>query len=248
MNNFTLEVCADSVESVLAAERGGANRIELCQNLVIGGTTPSPALFREIRRFSDIRIHILIRPRYGDFCYTEHEFSIMKEEIRTFRKLGAQGIVIGILKPDGTLDVERMRELIQEAGEMSVTLHRAFDVCANPYEALEQAVDLGVNTILTSGQRNKCTEGVDLLKELEVRSRGRIEIQAGAGVDAAAIRELFPKTNIHAYHMSGKIVLDSAMKYRKEGVSMGMPSLSEFDLIRTDENLIREVQELFATL
>ena len=148
MSKFTLEVCADSVESVLAAEKGGADRIELCGNVVIGGTTPSESLFREIRRYSDIKIHALIRPRFGDFCYTEYEFDIIRSEVRRFRELGAQGVVIGMLRPDGSLDVEHLAQLMEEANGMSVTLHRAFDVCRDPMEALEQVISLGFNTIL----------------------------------------------------------------------------------------------------
>ena len=169
-------------ESALAAAKGGASRLELCQNLVIGGTTPDASLFKEIRRYSDICIHILVRPRYGDFLYSDYEFDIMKDEIGMFRELGAQGVVIGMLRPDGHLDLERMAGLKEAAGDMSVTLHRAFDVCADPMEAMEQAIELGINTILTSGQKECCTQGADLLAELQEKSQGRIVIQAGAGV------------------------------------------------------------------
>lgn len=248
MKNYTLEVCADSVESVLAAESGGATRIELCQNLVIGGTTPDASLFKEIRKYSDICIHILVRPRYGDFLYSDYEYNIMQDEIRMFRELGAQGVVIGMLRSDGHLDMERMKGLKEAAGDMSVTLHRAFDVCADPMEAMEQAVELGIHTILTSGQKENCTQGADLLAELQKKSNGRIVIQAGAGVDAEAVRLLYPKTGIQAYHMSGKKVMDSAMEYRKEGVSMGLPSISEYELMRTDEAKVREVKELLERL
>ena len=134
---------SDSVESALAAVKGGANRLELCSNLVIGGTTPSQWLYEEIRKESDIRIHALIRPRFGDFCYTDHEFEIIRNEVRMSRKLGAEGVVIGILCPDGTLNMEEMEKLMEDAGDMSVTLHRAFDVCRNPYETFEQAKRLG---------------------------------------------------------------------------------------------------------
>lgn len=248
MENFILEVCADSVESVLAAQRGGATRIELCQNLVIGGTTPSPCLFQEIRRHTDIRIHVLIRPRYGDFCYSEYEFTMMRDEVEMFRKLGAEGVVIGMLLPDGSLDVERMRALRKAAGEMSVTLHRAFDVCADPLKAMEQAIALGFDTILTSGQSDVCTDGAPLLAELQRRSRGRICIQAGTGVDEEAVRELYPKTGITAYHMSGKQVLNSVMEYRKTQVHMGLPFISEYELIRTDEQKVRAVRSLLEEL
>ena len=244
MSKFTLEVCADSVESVLAAEKGGADRIELCGNVVIGGTTPSESLFREIRRHSDIKIHALIRPRFGDFCYTEYEFDIIRSEVRRFRELGAQGVVIGMLRPDGSLDVEHLAQLMEEAKGMSVTLHRAFDVCRDPFEALETAKELGVNTILTSGQRKSAKEGVEILKQLALKADGKVDIMAGAGIDADAIRYLAPKTGITTFHMSGKMTLDSRMVYRKEGINMGLPSMSEFEIWRTDEKKVEEAREV----
>lgn len=247
-NGYILEACVDSVESALAAERGKADRLELCGNLVIGGTTPSPCLFEEIRNVSDICTHVLIRPRFGDFCYTDHEFSVMVREIRSFRKLGADGVVIGILRPDGTLDMKRMRQLMEEAQEMSVTLHRAFDVCADPFEAMEQAKELGIHTILTSGQKNHCLEGKMLLKQLVERENGQITIQVGSGVDAEVIREIQPYTGAHAFHMSGKKTIDSRMIYRKEGVSMGLPSLSEFEIYRTEEEKIRQARRVLDNL
>mgnify|MGYP000087425370 CR=1 FL=1 len=159
MKDYILETCVDSVESAMAAAEGGADRLELCSNLIIGGTTPGPWLFEEIRKRSDIRIHALIRPRFGDFCYTDYEWRIMKEEIRMFRDRGADGIVIGMLKPDGILDRDRMEALLEERGGMSVTLHRAFDVCKEPMETLAVAKTMGIQTILTSGQKNTCMEG-----------------------------------------------------------------------------------------
>lgn len=244
MSKFTFEVCADSVESVLAAQKGGADRIELCGNVVIGGTTPSESLYREIRKHSDIKIHALIRPRFGDFCYTEYEFNIIRAEVKRFRELGAQGVVIGMLKPDGSLDMEHMKMLMEEADGMSVTLHRAFDVCKDPMEALEQAVSLGINTILTSGQKNNCVEGTPLLAELVKKSAGRIHIMAGAGVNAEAVSSIYEKTGITDYHMTGKIVLESEMQYRKEGVNMGLPSLSEFEIFRTSEQEVRKARNV----
>lgn len=240
MRNYILEACVDSVESALAAQRGGATRLELCGNLVIGGTTPSVSLFREIRRLTDLRIHVLIRPRFGDFCYTDYEFAIMCDEVKTFKALGAEGVVIGILHPDGTLNLRQMRKLMKCADGMSVTLHRAFDVCVDPMAALEQAVALSIDTILTSGQEDTCMQGKALLAEL-VRAAGtRISIQIGSGVDADVIRALVPVTGARAYHMSGKITADSRMTYRKTGVSMGLPSLSEYTIFRTEEQRIHE--------
>ena len=166
MKDFVLEACVDSVESALAAVKGGATRLELCSNLVIGGTTPSQWLYEEIRKESDIRIHALIRPRFGDFCYTDHEFEIIRNEVRMFRKLGAEGVVIGNLRPDGTLNMEEMEQLMDAAGDMSVTLHRAFDVCKDPFAALEAAKALNLSTILTSGQAASAPAGASLLRRL----------------------------------------------------------------------------------
>lgn len=248
MKDYILEACVDSVESALAAAEGGATRLELCSNLIIGGTTPSPWLFKEIRKHTDIRIHALIRPRFGDFCYTDSEFSIIKQAVADFRELGAEGVVIGVLKPDGTLNMEQMKELMDAAGDMSVTLHRAFDVCVDPYETMEQAIELGIDTILTSGQKNVCTEGADLLRDLVEKSKGRITIQVGSGVSAEVIQKMYPLTNATAYHMSGKVTLDSVMEYRKEGVNMGLPTLSEFEVWRTDAEKIKAAKKVLEEL
>ena len=248
MKDYILEACVDSVESALAAAEGGATRLELCSNLIIGGTTPSPWLFKEIRKHTDIRIHALIRPRFGDFCYTDSEFAIIKQAVADFRELGAEGVVIGVLKPDGTLNMEQMKELMDAAGDMSVTLHRAFDVCVDPYETMEQAIELGIDTILTSGQKNVCTEGADLLRDLVEKSKGRITIQIGSGVSAEVIQKKYPLTNAIAYHMSGKVTLDSVMEYRKEGVNMGLPTLSEFEVWRTDAEKIKAAKKVLEEL
>lgn len=248
MKGFILEACVGSVESALAAERGGATRLELCGELIVGGVTPSPCLFQEIRKHSNIRTHILIRPRFGDFCYTDAEFEIMKAEVAAFGTLGAEGVVIGILKPDGTLDLNRLKVLKELAGDMSVTLHRAFDVCADPMAAMEQAIALGFDTILTSGQKNTCTEGASLIKELVKESQGRIVIQAGGGVNAEVIESLYPVTGGRAYHMSGKMTVESAMEYRKSDVSMGLPCLSEYEIVRTDQEAIRKARRVLEAL
>lgn len=248
MKKYILEVCVDSVESALAAVEGGATRLELCGNLIIGGTTPSPGLFREIRRYTDIPIHILIRPRFGDFLYTDYEFNVMKEDVKTFKELGAEGMVAGILKADGTLNTEQLRELMIQAEGMPVTLHRAFDVCANPCEALEQAVELGIKTILTSGQADICLNGAGLIRELIHCGKGRIEIMAGGGVDASIIRQLYPITRASVYHMSGKAVQDSPMQFRKKGVNMGFASISEYEIWRTDASRIREAVQALEEL
>lgn len=244
MNNgsdkpYILEACVDSAESADIATKAGANRLELCSNLMIGGTTPTLAAFRQVRKKCKNTIHVLIRPRYGDFCYSDDEFEIMLEEIRIFSKEGADGVVIGILKPDGKLDVDRMSVLIREAGGMSITLHRAFDVCADPYEMMEQAIDLNIHTILTSGQKKDCLEGKACLEKLVSQSLGRIDIMAGSGVDASAIEKLYD-TGIRSYHMSGKTILQSPMIYRKQDVHMGLDTFNEYELWRTQDEKIRK--------
>ena len=244
MENYILECCVDSVESAINAAKGGASRLELCSNLVIGGTTPDVALVKEIRKYTDIRIHALIRPRFGDFCYTEHEMEIMKAQIRALKEAGVEGVVIGILKEDGALDCDKMQELLQECKGMSVTLHRAFDMCDDPYKAMEQAIELGIHTILTSGQKQSAWEGRELLAELIEKADGRIDIMAGAGIGASVIEQLIPVTKGSNYHMSGKVTLDSPMKYRKADVSMGLPSLSEYEIWQTSEEHVRSAVEV----
>lgn len=243
--SYVLEACVDSVKSAIEAEKGGAQRVELCSNLIIGGTSPGAALFRQIRKHTNLKIRVLLRPRFGDFCYDDYEFEMMKEDVAMYRELGADGIVTGILCPDGNLDVERMQELIEIAGNTDVALHRAFDVCRNPKKTLEEAVQLGMKTILTSGQKNSAWEGRDMLKELVIQSAGRIEILAGAGISPETIDKLAPYTQVTAYHMSGKVTLDSRMEFRREGVSMGFPGFHEYQIWQTDaENIRRAVEVL----
>lgn len=235
---YVLEACVDSVESALAAWRGGAKRIELCSDLVIGGTTPSTAMFQSIKEKTDLEIRVLLRPRFGDFCYSKYEMDILRREVEIFRALGADGVVTGVLKPDGTLNVDEMRILIDKAGDMDVALHRAFDVSANPFQTMEEAVGLGMKTILTSGQRNSAWEGRELLAQLVEKSRDRIEILAAGGIHAEVIRKLVPVTGVSAFHMSGKTVKDSRMSFRREGVNMGLPGLGEFEIWETSREFI----------
>lgn len=241
---YTLECCVDSVESAVCAKEGGADRLELCANLVIGGTTPTLALFEEIRKTVDIRIHVLIRPRFGDFLYTPHEAAVICREIDTFRRAGAEGVVIGSLTPDGSLHMEQMKRFLDCAGDLSVTLHRAFDMCSDPFTALEQAKELGISTILTSGQAPSCIAGLTRMKELLAAAGGDITILAGAGINAEAVRVLLDQTELTAFHMSGKKIIRSGMRYRNPHVSMGLPGMSEYDIWQTDTESVRAVRRL----
>ena len=234
------EVCVDCYESAKAAQNGGADRLELCANLVIGGTTPSEFLFSQIHRDLTVPVNVLIRPRFGDFLYTRQEVAQMEEEIARFRDLGANGVVIGVLTADGELDMPNLVRLKQAAGSMDVTLHRAFDMVRDQKRALEQAIHLGFTTILTSGGQGSALKGRENLAELNALAGNQIRLMAGAGVNAANIPELYRATGITAYHGSCRVgSLDSAMRYRNPNVNMGLPGLSEYTLLRTDEQEVR---------
>ena len=248
MEKYILECCVDSVESAIEAQKGGANRIELCSALVIGGLSPSKALFDKVRENVQIKIHVLLRPRFGDFCYTDLEHEVIKNEVLMFKELGADGVVIGALKPDGSLNLKQMKELVEEAAGMSITLHRAFDMCAEPFKTLEAVKDLGIHTILTSGQKNNCLDGKELLGQLVEIADGKVDILIGGGVDVSVIPSLYESTKATSYHMSGKIALDSEMQYRKEDVSMGVASMSEYQIWRTSAERVAQVKHVLDTL
>ena len=245
---FELEVCVDSVESAESAARGGATRLELCENLVIGGTSPCEDLFDLVRARVDIPIRVLLRPRFGDFLYSADEFELLRRQVRRFAARGADGVVIGVLTPDGALDEVRMAELIALADGLGVTLHRAFDVCRDPFAALAAARRLGVDTILTSGQRACCADGAALLAELVRTADDAPQILIGAGVNADVIRALQPATGATAFHLSGKRTEDSRMIYRREGVPMGLPGISEYELWRCDEAAVRAARQALEAL
>lgn len=234
MEKYILECCVDSIESAIEAEKGGSNRLELCANLIIGGTSPSLALFKKVKEKTNIKINVLLRPRFGDFLYSDYEFEILKEEVKQFKEAGSDGVVIGCLKSDGTIDSSKMEELIALAEGMHITMHRAFDMTENPYEALREAKRLGVNTILTSGQRNTALEGKELIKALIEEAGDDLEILVGSGVNAEVIKEFLYESKAWAFHMSGKETLISKMDYKNSKVSMGLPMMSEYEIWKTD--------------
>jgi hypothetical protein len=248
MKDYILECCVDRLESAINGERGGATRFELCANLIIGGTTPSLTLFRQVRKNTNLPIHVLIRNRFGDFCYTDNEIEEMCDSVKEFARAGADGVVVGALTPEGDLDVAAMKKLIEAAGGTKTVLHRAFDMCREPFSVLEKSKELGIDTILTSGQKGNCVEGAEILKELIERAGNDINILIGAGVNAKAIKKVFEITGGKNYHMSGKKMIDSRMIYRKEEVSMGLPSLSEYDIWETSEEEIAEAVKVLKEL
>ena len=237
---FQFEVCANGVESCLAAQAGGADRVELCAGIPEGGTTPSFGDIATARSLLDrTRLHVIIRPRGGDFRYSPLEERIMLEDIANARRLGADGVVLGCLTIDGTVDLPLMGRLMKAAQGMSVTFHRAFDVCRDATLCLEGACELGLATILTSGQAADAWAGRALLARLQQQAAGRIEILAGAGVSARNIPDLVRQTHVTACHLSGKKRVPSRMVFRRAGVPMGLPGFDEFELWQTDPAAIR---------
>ena len=219
---YKLEICANSVASCLAAQEGGAYRVELCAGIPEGGTTPSYgdiAMAREL--LTETKLNVIIRPRGGDFLYSDLEQKIMQKDIEMCRKLGVDGIVIGCLTPDGDIDVQRNKELIDAAGEMSVTFHRAFDMCRRPFESLEQIIELGCERILASGQQPKAEEGIGLLKQLVEKADNRIIIMPGSGVNAQNIAKIARETGAKEFHLSARESVESQMIYRNPDLKMG---------------------------
>jgi copper homeostasis protein len=200
-----LEICVDSVESAVAAQAGGADRVELCANLNEDGTTPSAGMIAGARKNLSIGLQVLIRPRSGDFCYSTLEFEAMKKDIAVAGELGADGVVIGMLNSDRTIEVRRTHKLVQLARPLQVTFHRAFDVVVDPLPALETLIELGVDRILTSGQAKTAMEGLARLTQLAKRADGRISIMPASGINAQNIRWILEVTGVHEIHVGSAV-------------------------------------------
>jgi len=237
-----LEITVDSLASARAAIAGGADRLELCSALTVGGLTPYTALLRRIRKESAINIRCLIRPRAGDFLYTAEEIQMMASQIEELRAAGADGFVIGCLDAGGNLDVRAMEPLLKAAEGTGRTLHRCIDVSRDPAAAYLAAGDAGIDTVLTSGAAGSCLAGIETIgRLLELRdSRNGPEVLIGCGVNASVItafRTRFPQA--YAFHMSGKTDVESGMVFRREGVPMGLPGLDEWHIPQTDVQAVR---------
>jgi len=242
---ITLEICASSVASCIAAQQGGAKRIELCDNLLEGGTTPSYATIALAREKVDIDIYPIIRPRGGDFLYDDLEFAIMQKDIAMCKQLGCNGVVIGLLTADGQIDVTRTKILVEQAWPMGVTFHRAFDMTADPLQALEDVISTGCERILTSGQRNTAPEGTELLKTLVQLAEERIIIMAGSGVRANNIVMLVQETGATEFHTTARSYVESKMVYRNPHVSMGgIPGVPEYGISLTQADDVKLILEL----
>lgn len=218
---YRFEICANSVASCIAAQEGGADRVELCAGIPEGGTTPSYGMIRIARESIRIGLNVIIRPRGGDFLYTEDEISQMKHDIMTAKELGADGLVFGCLTPEGNVDMDVMTELMKVAGETPVTFHRAFDHTSDPFKAMEDIISLGCCRILTSGCRPNAYEGAQNIAELVRRSAGRIIIMPGCGIREDNIRDIAEITAAEEFHFSARESVGSNMKFRNPLVVMG---------------------------
>lgn len=236
-----LEICAGSVESAVAARDGGAARIELCAALEIGGVTPSAGVIAEARKIQGIILNVIIRPRGGDFLYNEYEAACMEQDIRTCKTLGVDGVVIGALTAEGEIDTELCSRLISAANGMSVTFHRAFDMCHDPRKALEELIFLGCHRVLTSGLSATAEAGIPLLRELVQQAAGRIIIMPGCGVNSGNAARILQTTGATEIHASARKNVGSGMKFRHSGVSMGNPDCDEYARKETDVNEVRAI-------
>ena len=247
--NRILEVCIDSLPSARAAIRGGADRLELCSALALGGLTPYTALLQQIRKESDIPIRCLMRPRSGDFLYTQEEIDMMVMQIAELKAAGADGFVIGCLDAEGNLDFNAMKRLVKAAEGACLTLHRCIDVSYDPVQTYHQAAALGIDTVLTSGAAVNCANGCEVLETLLTQRdlTDGPEVLIGAGVNASNIQQLcaqHPKAR--AFHASCKELIESQMQFRRMDIPMGLPGLDEWHIQQTDEAQVRTLKNIIA--
>jgi copper homeostasis protein len=221
MKKILLEICVDSIESAIAAEKGGAGRIELCDNLFEGGTTPSFGMIYLIQKIISIPINVIIRPRGGDFLYSDPEFEVMKRDILLAREIGIDGVVFGILKKDGSIDKKRTKTLVDLARPMSITFHRAFDMTKDPFKSLDDIIGLKIERILTSGQESTASIGSELLQKLIKAAKGRVIIMPGGGINERNYSEVISKCKPKEIHIGGAEFIESEMKFRNKRISMG---------------------------
>lgn len=246
--NIKIEICAGSVQSALAAEQGGADRIELCSALSEGGLTPSPGIMKYVCDKLSIPVFMLIRPRAGDFCYSDAEFETMVNDIAIAVKYGAKGIVCGILNPDGSVDTIRMKEIIRISSPLPVTFHRAFDMTRDPFEALEEIINLGCSRLLTSGQAVSAPDGADLIKKLTVIAAGKLIIMPGSGIKPSNFFKIAEITGAREFHLSAARTFQGNMQFHQPGVKMSENNKSEYEILQTDPEFVAAVCQLAKSL
>ena len=240
-NSVTVEICVDSVESALAAQRGGAHRTELCSGLIEGGTTPSSGLISAVRSRVSIPICVMIRPRNGDFFYGPEDFEIMEQDVLNVKQLGADGIVLGILKEDGRVDVERTGRLVQLARPLQVTFHRAFDMSRGLGESLEALIAANVDRVLTSGGEQKVENGLPAVASLVKKAAGRISVMAGGGITERNAHHVIEATGVHELHASATASVASVMEHRNEKIAMGALRGREYQRPVVTEERVRHL-------
>ena len=238
-----LEICADSVESAQAAERGGAHRIELCTNLLEGGTTPSMGLTSMVRDCVSIDVYMMIRPRGGDFSYSREELEIMERDVLAGKQLGVDGFVFGVLCQDGSVDVERTRRLVEAARPKKVTFHRAFDMTKNLEASLESVIQTGADRLLTSGAEQRAEEGIAAIAKVVADSGPRIKVMAGSGISESNVRRLIHSTGVREIHASARVQIDGPMRYRRESIAMGSIRGREYKRMVVLEERVRRLLE-----
>ena len=236
-----LEICANSVASAGAAQQGGADRVELCDNMAEGGTTPSYGTLRKAREQLSLQLYPIIRPRGGDFLYTKEEFDIMLSDIKVCKELGCDGIVIGLLNTDGNIDVERTKRLVDAAGPMGVAFHRAFDRCNDPFQALEDIIICGCRRLLSSGQQPTAVAGADLLGKLVRQAGDRLTVMPGSGVRPDNIAHLIRTTGATAYHSTAKSTASSRMQYKN-----ALAHMEDNNLSVTNAEVVRALRQASA--
>jgi copper homeostasis protein len=240
-----IEVVVYNIESAFKALDGGADRIEVCADPGAGGTTPSYGTVEVIRQNVSIDVYAMLRPRGGDFNYSSYEFHTMKRDLWQFQRLSVDGVVFGILQADGTLDKKRCAELISRARPLKVTCHRAFDRTVDPFQALEDCIEVGFNRILTSGQKNTALEGASLLADLRKRANGRISIMAGSGINEHSVEEVVRISQVDEIHFSATAYRDSVMNFQNQSLSaMGSDAQHEFQVRSVDPEKIRLIRSL----
>jgi copper homeostasis protein len=238
---LTVEICVDSIASSLAAARGGAHRLELCASLAEGGITPSAGMIATVRSLLSIPVHVMIRPRAGDFCYSAEEFSAMKRDIAIARQLKADGVVFGILAEDGSIDLARCRELLDCARPMSVTFHRAFDVSRDLTQSLTDIISLGFDRLLTSGGEQKVEDAIPVVVRLRNLASDRIALMIGSGINSGNVQRLVVQTGVREVHASARRIESGPMNYRNTKVSFTSASHSDYERTVTDEAEVRKL-------
>jgi copper homeostasis protein len=235
-----IEICVEGIEGLLAAQEGGADRAELCASLIEGGITPSIGMVKQARRLAKIPFYTIIRPRGGDFLYSEAEFEAMIADVEALRDLGASGVVVGCLTAEGDIDEPRMKALITAAGDMQVTCHRAFDMTRDPHAALEALIACGIHRVLTSGQSDSALAGAELLRSLVEQAGDRIIVMGCGRLNATNIGEVRRLTNLREMHFSAPRLKASGMIYRNPDVGMGGTDIDrEYRLTLTDSDAVR---------